>query len=281
MTTHTIPTTPSRSTSVPTTPTSHIGSTPPLTPSSSTISTLGDFTPCSHVEDVSSLTPAHTPSAQSQEYDNRRSIISIRRKPVPTHDESDAIPIIPSSVGIAVQSEENDDEDPFRSTTSLPDRSTHPPSYILPVVPISQPETETQPPSYIPSSAGIPSIDPVPTLFDISLGESSSSPTFSEDLPRYAEQTQTEPKTLAKALWKWGFLCPLFWIVGVMIMFIPLKAELPEEDPEKAQKLEEMITVLRKTEMKYAKRSMYSLVGFVALIAIIVIVVIVVMALRH
>ena len=35
-----------------------------------------------------------------------------------------------------------------------------------------------------------------------------------EDLPRYAEETQTEPKTLARSLWLYGFLLPLLWVIG-------------------------------------------------------------------
>ncbi|WWC98277.1 hypothetical protein V866_005168 [Kwoniella sp. B9012] len=94
----------------------------------------------------------------------------------------------------------------------------------------------------------------------------------SDELPCYAEETQTEPKTLARALWKWGWICPLLWIIGMCIMWIPLKPVEEERDPKKAQKLEEMIVILRKTEMIYAKRCAYGTLGFsVLLITIIVI----------
>ncbi|WVQ63593.1 uncharacterized protein L199_001746 [Kwoniella botswanensis] len=105
------------------------------------------------------------------------------------------------------------------------------------------------------------------------------SPTFtlqsSDELPCYAEETQTEPKTLARALWKWGWICPLLWIIGMCIMWIPLKPVEEESDPEKAQKLEEMIVILRKTEMKYAKRCAYGTLGFSALLITIIVIAIV------
>ncbi|OCF56192.1 hypothetical protein L486_06133 [Kwoniella mangroviensis CBS 10435] len=105
------------------------------------------------------------------------------------------------------------------------------------------------------------------------------SPTFtlqsSDELPCYAEETQTEPKTLARALWKWGWICPLLWIIGMCIMWIPLKPIEEESDPEKAQKLEEMIVILRKAEMKYAKRCAYGTLGFSVLLMTIIVIAIV------
>ncbi|OCF78940.1 hypothetical protein I204_00884 [Kwoniella mangroviensis CBS 8886] len=105
------------------------------------------------------------------------------------------------------------------------------------------------------------------------------SPTFtlqsSDELSCYAEETQTEPKTLARALWKWGWICPLLWIIGMCIMWIPLKPIEEESDPEKAQKLEEMIVILRKAEMKYAKRCAYGTLGFSVLLMTIIVIAIV------
>ena len=39
--------------------------------------------------------------------------------------------------------------------------------------------------------------------------------TSNEALPRYAEEAQTEPKTLARGLWRWGWVCPLLWAIGM------------------------------------------------------------------
>lgn len=36
-----------------------------------------------------------------------------------------------------------------------------------------------------------------------------------EQLPMYAEDVQTEPETLARKCWLWGFLFPLLWLVGM------------------------------------------------------------------
>ena len=69
-------------------------------------------------------------------------------------------------------------------------------------------------------------------------------------------------------------------------LWIPLKPLEEETDPEKAQKLSEMIAILREvsrtyisgasadeqTELKYAKRCMWGVVGWGVLIALIILV---------
>ncbi|KAJ9121884.1 hypothetical protein QFC24_004466 [Naganishia onofrii] len=44
-------------------------------------------------------------------------------------------------------------------------------------------------------------------------------------LPIYTAQPTTEPHTLSRSLFHWGFLCPLLWVIGVAILWIDLKAE--------------------------------------------------------
>ncbi|WWC65287.1 uncharacterized protein I303_107904 [Kwoniella dejecticola CBS 10117] len=209
-----------------------------------------------------------TPSTPSRpKLANRKSTSSIKRKPVSSTPEDLSLELqtMPASR-------------PSRSIDGVSaDHANEPPRYILPVdLPqreqaVAGPSTPSidfsasRPPSY--------ANDHTP-VFDLTagLGASGSSYTLptSDELPCYAEETQTEPKTLARALWKWGWCCPLLWFLGMCILWIPLKPVVEEADPEKAQKLDEMIVILRETELKYAKRCAYSCLGFVLLIAVVV-----------
>ncbi|WVR09757.1 hypothetical protein IAU60_006833 [Kwoniella sp. DSM 27419] len=99
-------------------------------------------------------------------------------------------------------------------------------------------------------------------------GATAPSPTgwSTDELPLYTEDTRTEPLTLARGLWLWGFLCPLLWFLGMCILWIPLRPVEEELDLERAQKIQEMITILRRTELKYAKRCMWALLSFLAIL---------------
>ncbi|ODN97892.1 hypothetical protein I350_07527 [Cryptococcus amylolentus CBS 6273] len=127
------------------------------------------------------------------------------------------------------------------------------------------PETPTQPPAY--SGAA---------QYDFSLGSPSEVELLSESLPPYEEESTMEPKTLATTLWRYGFVCPLLWLIGMFILCIPLRPVEDETDAERAQKLEEMIVILRKTELKYAKRCTWAFCGFTLLVALGVVVIVVV-----
>ncbi|KAL0252475.1 hypothetical protein I308_101867 [Cryptococcus tetragattii IND107] len=156
------------------------------------------------------------------------------------------------------------------------DNSPQTPCYDLPVSPpiaysrlrIVPSETICLPSYHVQQSAQeLPRIDmdlPSPTDF----------PMMTEELPAYSKTSTEEPNTLAKALWKWGFLCPLLWFIGMTILWIPLKSTEEEHDPEKAQKLEEMIVILRKTELKYARRCAWAFGGFSIFLIVPIVVVI-------
>ncbi|KAK4688766.1 hypothetical protein P7C73_g1347, partial [Tremellales sp. Uapishka_1] len=153
-----------------------------------------------------------------------------------------------------------------------------PPRYVSSVErPTPSPAAEgSGSPTYpsIPSPARLtpasPSSERLPTYSDHSHSHSL------DELPTYAEEPATEPKTLSRGLWSWGFLCPLLWIIGFSIMWIPLTPLEPEQDAEKAQQLEEMIAILRVTELKYSKRCGISLAVLMALILVVVIIAVVV-----
>ncbi|KAF9269236.1 hypothetical protein L218DRAFT_851497 [Marasmius fiardii PR-910] len=85
--------------------------------------------------------------------------------------------------------------------------------------------------------------------------------------PEYTKSS--EPITLAKYLFKFGFLFPPFWIMGALIILTPLRA--PDEDitdptsphtwlPEKTESERAIIlSHLRKAELKWAWRCLYAL----------------------
>lgn len=68
------------------------------------------------------------------------------------------------------------------------------------------PSDPSSPPRYV--------LDVAPPLYDIESGLPSPSRS-QENLPVYNEENATEPKTLARACFLWGFACPLVWIVGM------------------------------------------------------------------
>ncbi|WWC72679.1 uncharacterized protein I206_106643 [Kwoniella pini CBS 10737] len=233
-----------------------------------------------------------TPTAPSRpDLANRKSISSIKRKPVPSTPDDQSF-----ELQAAIGSRASHTIDSQNSLADPRNYENQPPRYIMPVdLPPAarahqQPEarlppgvvdfTASRPPSYANDhSYHLHSIGPgpvrpdelysTPTAGHVATGSSYTLPS-SDELPCYAEKTQTEPKTLARALWKWGWCCPLLWFIGMCIIWIPLKPVEEEADPEKAQKLDEMIIILREAELKYAKRCAYSFSGFLLLIAIIV-----------
>ncbi|KAH9926774.1 uncharacterized protein B0H18DRAFT_876136 [Fomitopsis serialis] len=72
--------------------------------------------------------------------------------------------------------------------------------------------------------------------------------------PRYAEHP-----TLAMYLFKFGFVFPLFWIAGALILVSPFRA--PEDwEPSKTEaRRQELIESMRRTEVKWAKRCLIAL----------------------
>ncbi|KAJ7086150.1 hypothetical protein B0H15DRAFT_887258 [Mycena belliarum] len=108
----------------------------------------------------------------------------------------------------------------------------------------------------------------------ISLAESALAPPPYIDAPEYTARSR-EPDTLAMYLFKFGFLFPPFWIMGIVILLSPLRAPpaatpsaawLPEKTDAERQVL---IDRMRTTELKWAKRCLYALVTFMLGVAII------------
>ncbi|KAF5346753.1 hypothetical protein D9756_010379 [Leucocoprinus leucothites] len=86
-------------------------------------------------------------------------------------------------------------------------------------------------------------------------------------LPQYS--TQCEPITLARYLFRLGFLFPPFWVIGACILLSPLRVPSSAADqesgvgvwlPEKTEaEKQAFIAHLRKAELKWAKRCLVAL----------------------
>ncbi|KAJ7760738.1 hypothetical protein DFH07DRAFT_867848 [Mycena maculata] len=99
----------------------------------------------------------------------------------------------------------------------------------------------------------------------ISAAESTAAPPPYDEAPEYTQKVK-EPVTLAMYLFKFGFLFPPFWIMGVVILLSPLRAPpattpsavwLPEKTDAERQII---IDRMRAAELKWAKRCLYALV---------------------
>ncbi|KAJ6468378.1 hypothetical protein C8R45DRAFT_1055307 [Mycena sanguinolenta] len=107
----------------------------------------------------------------------------------------------------------------------------------------------------------------------ISAADSLEPPPYVE-APEYTMHAR-EPVTLAMYMFKFGFLFPPFWIIGVIILFSPLRAPpaatpaaawLPEKTDAERQVI---IDRMRTAELKWAKRCLYALVAVVLVSAVV------------
>ncbi|KAJ7165285.1 hypothetical protein C8R46DRAFT_1035881 [Mycena filopes] len=75
--------------------------------------------------------------------------------------------------------------------------------------------------------------------------------------------TSRSPATLAMYLYKFGFLFPPFWIMGILILFSPLRAPTEEAGawlPEKTEAERQcIIQRIRVEELKWARKCLYAL----------------------
>lgn len=97
------------------------------------------------------------------------------------------------------------------------DNSPRLPCYDLPASPplaYSPVSIEATEPTCPPSYHNQQSAQEFPR-YDMGLFSPIEFPIMTEDLPTYSKMNTEEPNTLAKVLWKWGFLCPLLWFIGM------------------------------------------------------------------
>ena len=161
-----------------------------------------------------------TPTTPTQSYyrpGQRKSINSIRRKPVP---------LTPDEFGLELSNlQSNPYGHPSTPNTPTPASSSSaaPPNYpyaqsipsyshshVLLVDPPMYPHFGEDP-FRTPQASATASRATLPD-FDMAVHGARPS---GEDLPTYAIETQTEPETLARGLWRIGFVIPFLWIIGM------------------------------------------------------------------
>jgi len=91
------------------------------------------------------------------------------------------------------------------------------------------------------------------------------------DLPAYAEVAPTtEPITLARYVFKYGFLFPPLWFLGLIILLTPLPvpADFHADKPESERTA--LVEAMRRAEVKWAKRCAWALAVFVFVVGAVV-----------
>jgi len=93
-------------------------------------------------------------------------------------------------------------------------------------------------------------------------------PYVDTELPAYSlEPIDEEPDTLAKYMFTFGFLFPLFWILGAVILVSPLTLPRDLEPSKSREELELCERVIRAAEVKWAKRCAWALFTLLVLAA--------------
>ncbi|PIL33509.1 hypothetical protein GSI_04132 [Ganoderma sinense ZZ0214-1] len=99
-------------------------------------------------------------------------------------------------------------------------------------------------------------------------------PSMSDALPPPYEHSISPPAysqvsdqpTLAMYLFKFGFLFPLFWVAGALILLSPLSAPADWETSKPELEREELIASMRRTEVKWARRCLLALSVFALIV---------------
>ncbi|KIO33794.1 hypothetical protein M407DRAFT_240932 [Tulasnella calospora MUT 4182] len=92
------------------------------------------------------------------------------------------------------------------------------------------------------------------------------------ECPAPAYEEMQEPPTMAKYLFKFGFMFPPFWIIGIMIFFTRMEPTPESECGKTAAEQADEIALLRKAELKWSKRCAYALLSLIALVGLIVLI---------
>ncbi|KAH9923307.1 hypothetical protein B0H21DRAFT_781481 [Amylocystis lapponica] len=106
---------------------------------------------------------------------------------------------------------------------------------------------------------------PFPGTLD-SRHDAAVTPVHDDDLPPYSCASEppayddvAEHPTLAMYLFKLGFLFPLFWLAGALIVLSPLHAPEGWEPFKTEAERQELIERMRQTELKWGKRCLLAL----------------------
>ncbi|KAG2034168.1 hypothetical protein BDR03DRAFT_819431, partial [Suillus americanus] len=93
-----------------------------------------------------------------------------------------------------------------------------------------------------------------------------------EKLPVYtacpSPGADDQPKTLTRYLFLYVF--PIFWIVGIAIIFSPLRPNSEWETGKSEEERQKLLVEMRVSELKWAKRCLYAMVALLVLIVVLV-----------
>ncbi|KIJ15392.1 hypothetical protein PAXINDRAFT_169233 [Paxillus involutus ATCC 200175] len=153
--------------------------------------------------------------------------------------------------------------------------------FILPITP--EPAQAAAPPTHTPEQPT--ATDPIDDFFGVtratresrhdslrrtsSIGDVPPPPYADASLPAYSPTPNTEPVTLAMYLFKFGFLFPPFWILGAIILLSPLTAPADFEPSKSEDERQQLVHIMRETEVKWAKRCAFALLAFVVLLGLV------------
>jgi len=126
-------------------------------------------------------------------------------------------------------------------------------------------------------------INPVDDFFGYTLSSSRTHDSrhdrrLSDVPPPYAEPPvytlKDQPVTLAMYLFKFGFIFPLFWVMGALILVSPLRAPPPTPSyswlPDKTEsERQAVINKMRAEEVKWAWRCLFALLVLVIVAVVI------------
>ncbi|CCM03999.1 uncharacterized protein FIBRA_06156 [Fibroporia radiculosa] len=103
-------------------------------------------------------------------------------------------------------------------------------------------------------------------------------PPYSRSSEPPAYSRFAEHPTLAMYLFKFGFLFPLFWLAGALILLSPLRAPEDWEETKTEAERQELLRSMRRTEIKWAK---YCLAAFALFAAVVISVVVIVWSVKR
>ncbi|KAG8925831.1 hypothetical protein FRC03_006155 [Tulasnella sp. 419] len=100
-----------------------------------------------------------------------------------------------------------------------------------------------------------------------SLSSSSPPPYGTPDYPAPAYEEIQEPLTIAKYLFRYGFVFPPFWFIGTMILFMRLPPTPEGECGKTAEEQAEELAILRRAELRWSRYCAAALVLFLVALA--------------
>jgi len=83
-------------------------------------------------------------------------------------------------------------------------------------------------------------------------------------------QAFQEPNTLARIMFIYGFICPVFWFIGISLLFTPLRPTWEWEQGKTPEEKGILLHHHRQTELRWAWRCLYATLLLVIAIVVVV-----------